>query len=351
MILDWYLNRKEFAMAENILQKFKRFYADIERDVVPNASVWTKAFITADFLWEKIRYDTELIDYVQYRFYYKKRSERNKFINHGKLLQIIKTCNDPKSRKLFDQKPLFNKEFSQYLGRDWVDSAYCTKEEFMRFFNAHEAYFCKSPDGMFGRGIEIVKRADIKKPDAFYKKCVKNKTLLEEILVQSPQLAAFNNTAVNSLRMVTLVCADNTVRVMAAVLRISRKGKFADNFHHEGIAALIDIKTGIVYTTGVDRNWNRYVLHPDSKKQIVGFKVPHWSEIINTVKKAAMVHPEVRYVGWDVMIKENGQIVLIEGNPGADPDVTQIEDQVGKWPLYEPLLKEIAKANGMQLNS
>lgn len=335
-------------MSESILHKFKRFYADIERYVVPDASLRTKAFITLDFLWEKFRYGTELIDYVQYRFYYKKRVERGRFVNHGKLLQIMRTCNDPGSKELFNQKPLFNREFSQYLGREWVYPAYCTREEFMRFFNGHEAYFCKSPDGMNGVGIEIVKKSDVNDPDAFYKKCVENKTLLEEILVQSPELAAFNDTAVNSLRMVTLVCADDTVRVMAAVLRISRKGKFADNFHHEGIAALIDIKTGIVYTTGVDRNWNRYVLHPDSKKQIVGFKVPHWGEIIDTVKKAAMVHPEVRYVGWDVMIKENGQIVLIEGNPGAEPDVTQIGDQIGKWPLYEPLIKEIAKNSGVR---
>ena len=111
-------------MTESILQKFKRFYADIEKNVVPGASLLTKAFITFDFLWEKFRYDTELIDYVQYRFYYKKRAERNRFVNHGKLLKIIKTCNDPKSRKLFDQKPLFNKEFSQYLGREWVYSAH-----------------------------------------------------------------------------------------------------------------------------------------------------------------------------------------------------------------------------------
>ena len=60
-------------------------------------------------------------------------------------------------------------------------------------------------------------------------------------------------------------------------------------------------------------------------------------------ENAAWVHPEVRYVGWDVTIKGNGEIVLIEGNSGADPDVTQVEDQIGKWPLYEPLLKDIEK--------
>lgn len=175
----------------------------------------------------------------------------------------------------------------------------------------------------------------------FYDTCKKNKILLEEVLEQDCELAAFNNTAVNTIRVVTLICADDSVRIMAAVLRLSRKGKFADNFHHDGIASLIDVETGIVNTTGVDRKWNRYTIHPDSRKPIVGFQIPRWFEVVDMVKKAARVHPEVRYVGWDVTIKSSGEIVLIEGNPGADPDVTQIEDQVGKWPLYEPLLFEI----------
>ena len=179
--------------------------------------------------------------------------------------------------------------------------------------------------------------------DVFYDKCKKDKILLEEVLTQNDELAAFNNSAVNTIRIVTLICADDSIRIMAAVLRLSRKGKFADNFHHDGIAALIDIETGLVNTVGVDRKWNRYTVHPDSRKSIVGFQIPKWSEILATVKKAAWVHPEVRYVGWDVTIKGNGEIVLIEGNSGADPDVTQVEDQIGKWPLYEPLLKDIEK--------
>lgn len=93
----------------------------------------------------------------------------------------------------------------------------------------------------------------------------------------------------------------------------------------------------------MDRKWNRYTVHPDSRKTIAGFQIPKWTNIVDTVKNAARVHPEVRYVGWDVTIKSSGEIVLIEGNPGADPDVTQIEDQIGKWPLYEPLLREIEK--------
>ena len=201
--------------------------------------------------------------------------------------------------------------------------------------------FCKSPDGMFGKGINLVHLADVSNLDIFYDTCKKDKLLLEEVLEQNDELAAFNNSAVNTVRVVTLICADESVRIMAAVLRLSRKGKFADNFHHDGIASLIDVETGIVNTVGVDRKWNRYTVHPDSRKTIVGFQIPKWTEIMGTVKKAAKVHPEVRYIGWDVTVKNSGEIVLIEGNPGADPDVTQIEDQIGKWPLYEPLLLEI----------
>lgn len=330
-------------MQETYLQKFQRLFNDIEKNISSDITYLGKIGIAADFLWEKFRYDIELIDYIQYQFYFKKRKERDKFITHGKLIKIIKICNAPDSRKYFDQKPLFNKHFDKYLGREWCDMSSCDKKQMLEFLRGKHKIFAKCPDGMFGRGIEVIDIDEIKDVDEFYQLGKKNKLLLEEVLTQHQELAEFNSTSVNSLRVVTLICADGTVRVMAGVLRIGRKGKIADNFHHKGIAALIDVETGIVSTVGVDREWNRYVQHPDSKKTIVGFKIPKWEQITETVCKAAMLHPEVRYVGWDVTIKENGQIVLIEGNPGADPDVTQIEDQIGKWSLYEPLIKEIEK--------
>ena len=306
-------------MKESILQKFIRLFRDIDKEILPNANVLERIYIVFDFLWEKIKYNIELIDYVQYRFYFKRRIERDQFITHGKLLKIIKICNDPKSRIFFDQKPLFNQEFKDYLGRDWLDTKVCSKEEFYSFCKRNSTLFCKSPDGMFGKGIDIIHLANVSDLDRFYDTCKKNKILLEEVLEQDCELAAFNNTAVNTIRVVTLICADDSVRIMAAVLRLSRKGKFADNFHHDGIASLIDVETGIVNTTGVDRKWNRYTIHPDSRKPIVGFQIPRWFEVVDMVKKAARVHPEVRYVGWDVTIKSSGEIVLIEGNPGADP--------------------------------
>ena len=89
-------------MKESILQKFIRLFRDIDKEILPNANVLERIYIVFDFLWEKIKYNIELIDYVQYRFYFKRRIERDQFITHGKLLKIIKICNYPKSRIFFD---------------------------------------------------------------------------------------------------------------------------------------------------------------------------------------------------------------------------------------------------------
>ena len=53
-------------MKESILQKFIRLFRDIDNEVLPDANILERIRIVFDFLWEKVRYNIELIDYVQY---------------------------------------------------------------------------------------------------------------------------------------------------------------------------------------------------------------------------------------------------------------------------------------------
>ena len=106
---------------------------------------------------------------------------------------------------------------------------------------------------------------------------------------------------------------------------------------------MIDSETGVIKTTGVDRDFKRYVVHPDSGKVIPGFKIPSWNNIVSAIKKAAHYVPTVRYVGWDIAVGKNGEVIMIEGNKSADHDVTQVADQVGKWSKYKPIIEELEK--------
>ena len=51
----------------------------------------------------------------------------------------------------------------------------------------------------------------------------------------------------------------------------------------------------------------------------MGFEIPCYAQAVELVKRAALVVEQVKYVGWDVSISENGP-VLVEGNviPGYD---------------------------------
>ena len=307
----------------------------------PKISKFQKIRIAGDYFFNLIFFRVRMLDYFQYGFYYRKRADKKRFITFDRLLTIINICNSKKERYIFDSKPEFNKVFGEFLGREWLDMSSANYEDFKLFAERHSTIFVKRPQGMFGQGVSLIKVAEIESLEKAYQELKEEKALMEEVINQHLDLAEFNPSSANTLRLVTLLCEDNTVKVMAAVLRIGRKGKVADNFHHKGIAAIIDIETGIVITPGVDNEYKRYVIHPDSQKPIVGFKIPKWEDLLIKVKKAALIIPSVRYVGWDVTVDKNGVIMIIEGNFGPDPDVLQIPDGIGKWPLYEPYIAEI----------
>ncbi len=319
---------------ENLFNKILRFNEDISKNIPGRLSWIKKAGLFLDFLYEYKFNGVYLLDYIQYEFYNKKRQERKKYVVHGKLLELMKICNNPLHRSYFDQKPEFNKKFSDFLQRDWLYMEDAEEDEFRRFLNNKEHFFIKKSDGMFGLGVQKIYVKDIEDISATFQEYKEKKYLCEETLTQCKEMAEFNDSSINTLRIVSLISPEGDVKIMGGLLRVGRKGKVADNFHHQGIAAFIDPITGIVCTTGIDKENIRRVIHPDSMKKIVGFQIPCWNEVINTIKKAAIVFPDMRYIGWDVVITSDYKIALVEGNPGADPDAEQITTREGRWPYY-----------------
>lgn len=307
--------------------------------VSPNLNPIQKLWISLDFMGCVLKYGAGINDYFQYNFYKRKASERKNFIVGRKWHYIIKKCNGTSKQEKFDNKVTFNKLYNNFLGRDWLDTEECTFEEFESFVNSHSGIMSKIKDGSGGNGIGIYNRGDNLHED--FENLRNQKVMLEEIIVQHSGMAEFNPECVNTMRIVT-IRNGNRVYVMNAVFRCGNGEGCTDNFHHFGIAALIDVKTGIVSTSGVDKNNHRYVIHPRTKKKIVGFEIPYWDKIIRTVTAASKITPEVRYVGWDVAIQQDGRICIIEGNCASDPDITQMPDQTGKWRMYKKILDKLS---------
>lgn len=327
----------------SIKQRYERIMDMIDSNVIEYPRKWKKARILTDFLLEKIFYKTRMSDYIQYEYYKKPNYLRREFIDENRREIIHRVLNDPKDCVIFNNKAEFNRKFDKFLGREWFDTQNDTYENFKLFVKKFHRFFVKPEDGWFGIGAGIYEMQAHTDLEKLWMDLKEKKALLEECIIQHQQLSEFNSTSVNTLRVVTVLCPDNKIKIMTADLRLGRQGKVADNFHHKGIASLVDIETGIIYTLGIDKDRKRYIIHPDSRKQIVGFHIPYWEEVKALVKEAALYIPTVRYVGWDIAIGKDGKIYIVEGNCMADPDVTQMPDGKGKWPMYLPVLRAVEK--------
>lgn len=326
-----------------IIKKIRKIKSLMSNCISTSINPIKKLLIYIDFAWSIIFYGVNIDEYFQYQFYKRRHADRKNFIVYRKRMRIVRTCNDKNDRNIFDFKPKFNKLFNKYLGRDWLFMDECSFGEFTNFISKNKKIFVKPVDSFYGLGVRIQNVNQNDNLRELYEQLKEERVMIEQIIEQYNELAEFNPTSVNTLRVVTLLCNDGTAKVMTANLRCGNKGKHADNFHHGGIASLIDVETGIVGTPGIDRNFKKYINHPTSKKQIVGFKVPFWEKIVEMVKSAAQIVPTVRYVGWDVAITKDGTIILVEGNAAADPDVSQMPDQIGKWYLYKNEIEQINK--------
>ena len=111
-----------------------------------------------------------------------------------------------------------------------------------------------------------------------------------------------------------------------------------DNLESGGIACHFDLDKGEIIGQGHTSALVNYDVHPATGIPLVGYKLPFMDEVKDLVKRAAMVMPECRYIGWDVCLTPNGP-AIIEGNDYPAYDFPQLPDpdkpRIGLLPKIE----------------
>lgn len=198
--------------------------------------------------------------------------------------------------------------------------------------------FVQKPIGLSGgRGIKKLYSTDFDIKD-IQEQLSRGGVIIEGVLEQAKALSIINPSSVNTIRIATMIDGNGIIHVPCASLRIGRKGKNVDNFCAGGLVASIDMETGRISSEAFDKYANSYKLHPDTKIKFMNYQLPYWDDIISTVKEAAKRVPKCRYIGWDVAIRNDGKICLIEGNTRAEARLFQIPQKRGLRKLYEKYL-------------
>ncbi|MDY3788890.1 sugar-transfer associated ATP-grasp domain-containing protein [Bacteroides fluxus] len=300
-----------------------------------------KIFYVVDYVGAFIVHGASISDYFAYGFYKLRYNGRKEYITYRRYHIIQDKCNVLSNRCLCREKNKFNELFKNFLGRAWIDVNDVTEEQFILFCNQHPILFVKETNGYRGIGTRKIetKKQDVKQ---IYADLVSDKGahyIVEEQISQIQDLAEFHPWSINTIRIVTIYdTLNDQVHIMNARLRMGNKKNSVDNFHFEGIGANINIETGIIDTVGYDTHNNTYITHPLTGKQVIGFKIPYWEDCKSFVVKVAKNIPTVRYIGWDIVIQEGGNFVLIEGNDNADHDFQQLHN-CGLWKQYKSIIK------------
>ena len=275
-----------------------------------------------------IKYGAGYNDYIIFEFYNMNAKQRKTYLTRLKNKRMISELNNEKYSYIFDEKNVFDKKFAEFTGREIHDLADIDFDGFKKFIEGKEYIFAKPYIGESGKGIEKIHIADFASAEELYKYVTnpeKNFGVIEEVIIQHPQAAKIYPYSLNCLRIVTLV-NNGTPYILYAVFKMGNNGKFVDNLENGGLACHFDLDKGEITGCGHTSALVNYDAHPATGIKFEGYKLPYMKEVKELVKKAALVIPEHRYVGWDVCLTPNGP-AIVEGNDFPAYDFPQLPDE------------------------
>lgn len=269
-----------------------------------------------EFLYCYFRYGCLPRQYINGNFWNKRANDRKDILTYRRFVKVMTALNQNKDIHVLENKAHFNKFFSEYIHRDWLLSSESSPSQISEFMRQYGTVIIKPVDAMEGHGIYKLDISTINNVEEIAEKLAKQGVMVEEILIQHPQMI-FGNTSVNTIRVHTIVDRKGKGHVLSCVLRAGVGDTVVDNYCSGGAIYPVDVNLGIVTGKGKSRIGDDHIIHPSSEIVMPGYRIPNWNILIKETIKAAEKIPNIRLVGWDVAITQDG-IALIEGNHNPD---------------------------------
>jgi len=155
---------------------------------------------------------------------------------------------------------------------------------------------------------------------------IDGKSMLQQRIVQHPELSRMYPFAINTIRVVT-ACNCSSIKVLSAILRVGTASKFCDNWGAGGIAVGIDMKTSRLVGHGFFRpDFGKITpVHPDTKIAFEGFEIPFFKDVLEYARRLHGFFYGIQSIGWDFAITPDGPLCL-EGNDNWGLPMMQIFD-------------------------
>jgi len=296
-----------------------------------------------DNFWSIFRYNISPLEYFQFNFFSQNEAERSSWAGTGFMYEFHRKMNPPKSRNILSDKRIFAEKYADFLQHKSLPISQNPEHQaaLEKLLDGDtKSLVLKAADANCGRSIAFVPSSNFEHVEALISYAASNNyQLVEEKIIQHPNLQKLAPNAVNTARIFTQLRGDEVI-ILGCRLRISIHTS-VDNLAAGNAAAPIDENSGIITGPAVFSDITKAAIthHPMSGVEILGFQIPHWDAAIALVKKAAKLHPENKSIGWDIAITTTGPD-LIEGNHDWCKLLWQLPVQKGLKPLILPYMSE-----------
>lgn len=253
------------------------------------------------------------LDYLNPKKYY--TVARNKYFTH---LFLDATGIKNKARLICYYHPEFGITTSD-IGNDYI-----SVERILKSKNVSSCVI-KTTESSHGDNVYVISSISFKEDDCtligFDGREIKlrdilanNPLIFEETIKQTDQLANFNKSSVNTIRFMTLLFPDKSVKIIATFIKIGRNGRCVDNAGGGGnVDAGIEVETGTLYNSIQFDGWRKVKkieVHPDSGNRIEGVTINNWDNIKEKVIQFQQAMPYIKAAGWDIAITDNGPYII-----------------------------------------
>ena len=294
-------------------------------------------FLYIDFIYCYFKYGTVLDQYVRGHFFELSKGQRKKSVTYKRICKVYEASITPEFTHLLKNKIDFNNHFSSLIQRQWLHSKEMNFEDFSKLCVHSAELIVKPIDESEGKGIYSIhtSKSYIEIKDCFKK--LKSENLVIEERLYSHKETTFGAKSLNTIRAHSLISKDGEVIFLKFILRAGVGDTVVDNYCAGGCIYEVDERTGRIISEGYSKTRPRSAVHPATNIVMMGYQLPYWKEVKALVLKAHKLIPQMRFIGWDIAITDNGP-ELIEGNHHPDYDLLEFVGTRFWWPAFKTIL-------------
>lgn len=137
--------------------------------------------------------------------------------------------------------------------------------------------------------------------------------IVQEPVKQSEEMCKLNPNSVNTVRLLSFLGKDGSVKIYSAIVRMGINGAIVDNASSGGITCGIEadgrLKPVAYTTSGI-----RYDAHPTTGLRFDEVVIPNYDKMTSLVQELHKDFPHFRLLSWDMAVDKNDDPLLIEVN-------------------------------------